>query len=239
MLGVEFWTSTAAAASTLPQGLAIDPDSKGRLTAIFFDWQFSAAGEEYLNPLRSQYREFLLLVDAMWNDMKVAWCPYIFVDNDASLARGWIQGFPKKMGLIAQTRTFGVPGIAAPVLGPGGRFGASASAAGRRLAEAEVVLEAPMADSSVFARPIVNLRYFPQLVAGKHQEPAVKELVMAVLDELHIDKAWVGKGSLTLPVVPGDEISDLAPIRVGMGFRASISYTVRDQRVLADLRRSQ
>lgn len=46
--------------------------------------------------------------------MPVAWCPYIYVDNDQALARGWIQGFPKKLGTVAQTRTFTVANQAAP-----------------------------------------------------------------------------------------------------------------------------
>jgi acetoacetate decarboxylase len=104
------------------------------------------------------------------------------------------------------------------------------------LAEAEVTLEKPLVDGSALFRPTVNLRYFPRLTAGKHQEPAVNELVMSVLDDLKIDNAWTGKGRLTLPDAPGEEIADLAPERIGPGFRASLSYTVRDLRVLADLR---
>jgi acetoacetate decarboxylase len=189
-----------------------------------------------LDPARYQYREFMILVNAVWNETKVAWCPYIFVDNDAALARGWIRGFPKKMGSIAQTRTIGAPSPAAPVVGPGSRFAASASAAGRRLAEAEVALEKPLGDTSALFRPIVNLRYFPRLAAGKHQEPAVNELVMSVLEDLKINNAWAGKGRLTLPAARGEEVADLVPDRIGVGFRASLSYTVKDLRVLADLR---
>jgi hypothetical protein len=236
MLGVEFWTSPRAAAATLPDGLTIDPDGKGRAAALFFDWQFSGSNEEYLDPARYQYREFMILVNALWNETKVAWCPYIFVDNDAALARGWIQGFPKKMGLIAQTRTIGLPSPAAPSVGPGGRFAASASAAGRRLVEAEVTLETPLSDGSALFRPIVNLRYFPRLTAGRHYEPAVNELVMSLLHDLKIHNAWAGKARLTLPDAPREEIADLAPERIGIGFRASLSYTVKDLRVLTDLR---
>jgi len=70
-------------------------------------WQFTAQDDEYLEPARYQYREAFILVDAMYRDEPVMWCPYIYVDNDAALARGWTQGFPKKMGSIFQTRSFG------------------------------------------------------------------------------------------------------------------------------------
>jgi hypothetical protein len=48
-------------------------------------------------------------------------------------ARGWIQGFPKKLGTLSQTRTFTVANQAAPALAPGGRLAATVSAAGCRL----------------------------------------------------------------------------------------------------------
>jgi acetoacetate decarboxylase len=35
---------------------------------------------------------------------KVVRVPYIWVDNDLSFARGHIQGFPKKLGVISVTR---------------------------------------------------------------------------------------------------------------------------------------
>ncbi|MEV6766407.1 hypothetical protein AB0N16_38445 [Streptomyces sp. NPDC051105] len=31
----------------------------------------------------------MLLVDARFGDEPVPWCPYIYVDNDLALARGW------------------------------------------------------------------------------------------------------------------------------------------------------
>ena len=90
---------------------------------MFLDWQFTAQDDEYLEPARYQYREAFILVDAMYRDEPVMWCPYIYVDNDAALARGWTQGFPKKMGSIFQTRSFAALGPAAAPVASGGRFG--------------------------------------------------------------------------------------------------------------------
>src|SRR5882672_810380 len=93
-VGVEFWTDGDATAATLPNGLSRDPKSNGRAVMMFLDWQFTAQDDEYLEPARYQYREAFILVDAMYRDEPVMWCPYIYVDNDAALARGWTQGFP-------------------------------------------------------------------------------------------------------------------------------------------------
>lgn len=233
IVGVEFWTSPQAANASLPTGLKPDPTSAGHGYALFIDWQFSGDHEEYLDPVRSQYGEFLVLMDAVWQNTPVAWCPFIYVDNDAALARGWVQGFPKKLGAIHQTRAFAVNSQAGPVVGPGGKFAATMSASGRRLAEAKVKLEQPSPTLPALSRPIVNLRHFPRLTAGQHDNPAVHELTMSVLDTPQVANTWTGAGGeLTFLPAPGEELADLAPQRTGIGFRGSLSYTVTDLRIL-------
>ena len=54
--------------------------------------------------------------------------PYIWVDRDFALTRGWIQGFPKKLGSIWVTRSFGLGGPADPGMEPGARFGVTCAA---------------------------------------------------------------------------------------------------------------
>ena len=134
---------------------------------MFLDWQFTAQDDEFLDPARYQYREAFVLLDAVYRDMPVMWCPYIYVDNDAALARGWTQGFPKKMGSIFQTRSFAAASAAAAPVVPGGRFGASLSAHGERLAEACITLRKPIENGlSLLSRPTVLLRYFPETSRG-------------------------------------------------------------------------
>ena len=67
---------------------------------LFIDRHFTRVQDEYLDPARYPYREFPLLSGARYGDRRVAWWPYIFVDNDAALARGWIQGFPKRLASV-------------------------------------------------------------------------------------------------------------------------------------------
>src|ERR1700692_977819 len=123
VVGVEFWTDADAAAATLPNGRSPHPTSSGHAVMMFLDWQFTAQDDAYLDPARYQYREAFILVDAMYRDRPVMWCPYIYVDNDAALARGWTQGFPKKMGSIFQTRSYAAAGPAAAPVAPGARVG--------------------------------------------------------------------------------------------------------------------
>ena len=233
VVAAEFWTEPATAAATLPEGLTPDPETNGHGIAMFIDWQYNGSHDEYLDPVRSQYREFFVLLDARWQDTAVAWCPYIYVDNDHALARGWVQGFPKKIGSVSQTRAFSGPSNAAPSLAPGGRFAAAVSTAGYRLADVLVTLQEPVPDVSVLkSRPTVNLRHFPQLAADRQDKPAVHELVMALFDDETITDAWVGTSELEFPEARGEELHDLAPVRTGAGLRFELAYTVTDLRTL-------
>jgi hypothetical protein len=238
VVGIEFWADPTAAAATLPSGLSPDPKSNGHAVMMFLDWQFTAQDDELLDPARYQYREAFVLLDAMYRDTAVMWCPYIYVDNDAALARGWTQGFPKKMGSIFQTRTFAAASPAAAPIVPGGRFGASLSAHGQRLAEACITLRKPVENGlSLLSRPTVLLRYFPRLGAGYQDKPAVNELAMSITDNLTVADAWVGEGELNIPDAQGEELHALAPSRIVSGFRYSLAYSVTDLRILEDHRR--
>jgi acetoacetate decarboxylase len=236
VVGVEYWADPAATAALLPPGLTPDPKTNGHAVLMFLDWQFTAQNDELLDPARYQYREAFVLIDAMWRDTPVAFCPYIYVDNDAALARGWAQGFPKRIGSVFQTRSFAAPSAAAAPLARGSRFAGSLSAHGVRLAEARVTLQQPEREiGKIFNRPTVNLRYFPQLAAEVQDKPAVNELVMSLTDDLRIVELWTGQGEVNLPEAAGEELHALQPLRTGLGFRCSMSYSVTDLRMLERL----
>jgi hypothetical protein len=115
------------------------------------------------------------------------------VDNDAALARGWAQGFPKKLGSVYQTRSFAAPSPAAAPLAKGSRFGASLAAHGERLATARIQLEEKVGDpAKIFNRETVMRRYFPQLAAGHQDKPAVDELTLSLTDNLALVDVWAG-----------------------------------------------
>lgn len=237
-LNIEFWAEPSAVAALLPPGLDPDRAANGHASGSFYDWQFSGNDEEYLDPARYQYREFFILLDALFQGKPVSYCPYIFVDNDAALARGWAQGYPKRIAQVFQTRYHAATGKAAPPLAPGSKFAGSLTCAGQRLAEGRVTLKEPVKDTSrLIERPVLGLLHFPRLAADKQDQPAVHEIVENVPHDVKIEQAWVGEGTLTFPVCRGEEVSDLAPVRCGKGLRASLSYVVDDLKTLKDLRR--
>jgi len=232
-IAIEYWANQDAIQALLPPGLSADPQSKGRAFFWFLDWQFTGSNDELTDPARYQYREAFVLVEAVFDGKPVNYCPFIFVNNDAALARGWAQGFPKKSGSVFQTRTFSAPSAAAAPLARGSRFGASVAAHGERLATARIQLEEKVADpSSVFNRPTVMRRYFPQLTAGRQNKPAVDELTMSLTDDLAIVDVWTGTAELQIPEVHGEDMHLVAPLRVGRGYRLGMGYSVTDLRIL-------
>jgi acetoacetate decarboxylase len=229
-LVIEYWADPDAVASVLPAGLEPYPDDPGRAAALFVDWQSrSEEGGELVDPSRSQYKEFFLVVNATLDGEHVTTCPFIWVDRDFALARGWIQGFPKKLGSIWITRTFGVESAADPGVGPGSTFGGTCAAYERRLAEGTVTLER-ISDAGPTHNdpPLVNVRYFPRLEAGRHDDPSVHELVRARSRDRAASVIWEGSASLELTGAAHEEHAALSPVRVGRGFRFTFAYTVDD-----------
>ncbi len=232
-IAIEYWTDQTAIEALLPPGLTTDKKSAGRAFFWFLDWQFTGSNDELTDPARYQYREAFVLVEPIFDNMPVNYCPYIFVDNDAALARGWAQGFPKKLGSIYQTRSFSAPSLAAAPLAKGSRFGASVAAHGERLATARIQLEEKVANpTTVFNRPTTMRRYFPQLTAGHHEKPAVDELTLSVTDDLAIVDVWAGSAELQIPEVAGEDMHFIAPRRIGRGYRLGMAYSVTDLRIL-------
>jgi len=234
-MAIEYWADPKALADVLPPGVTLDEASRGRAFFWFLDWQFTGSNDELTDPARYQYREAFVMVEAVFDGKPVNYCPYIFVDNDAAMARGLAQGYPKKYGAVFQTRTFAAPSAAAAPLAAGSRFGASLSAHGERLATARIQLEESVDDpATVFHRPSVMRRYFPQLSKPGRSRPPVNELTLSLTDDLTIVDVWAGTAELRLPEVDGEEMHLLAPLRVGRGYRLGMSYSVTDLRILKD-----
>ena len=151
--------------------------------------------------------------------------------------RGLVQGWPKQIGSTWVTRHYDLPSKATPVLGPGGKFGATLAAKDHRLAEARITLQEQTKSlpNPGFARA-VNTRYFPELAAGKHDQPAVHELVQLKSRDVQISPVWKGDASLKIFDHPYIELPDLRPTKVLAGYQFSFALTVDDLVPLKDLK---
>jgi acetoacetate decarboxylase len=230
-LVIEYWADPDAVAAVLPEGLTPFADDPGRCAALFVDWQScSDSGEELLDPVRGQYKEFFVVANAMLGSEHVTTCPYIWVDRDFALIRGWIQGFPKKLGEVHMTRSFGLDCKA-----EGRVFAGTLTAHGHLLAAGSVTPERISESGPTHNDPpLINHRHFPRLAADRWQDPAVDELVRARSSDRSISAIHEGPATLRLHEAPGEEHAALAPLRVGKGFRFQFAYTVDDLETLGN-----
>ncbi|MFJ2441500.1 MULTISPECIES: acetoacetate decarboxylase family protein [unclassified Streptomyces] len=236
---IEAWADPAVIEALLPPGLTLHPEERGLLTVSFVEWQACTdSGGELLDPVRAQYRECIVLASVLYEGAPMHYCPYIIVDQDTSLARGWALGYPKKIGSVWVTRSMGVASVASPALGAGGVFAGTVAVKDRRIAEGHVRLTGPADGSAVTfgSRPIVALRHFPSMFEGRHDRPAVFELVRLQAENVQAGPVWEGDGSLTVHDSPTETLSGLQPTRVGRGWRYSIAMTNRHNHFLRDLR---
>jgi len=122
-LAVSFDADENKIVQFLPEGLELESN---KCSVFFADWQaVSDNVDEYLDPVRSQYKETIVLVSAKFEGTPVSYCPFIWVDQDISLIRGMFQGWPKQMGTTWMTRAYDLPSKAAPVVGKGGKTGST------------------------------------------------------------------------------------------------------------------
>ena len=235
ILAVEYEADPRAVQSFLPPGLDFH---SARCAVYFVEWQAaSESGEEYLDPVRSQYRETLFVISASYEGRPYAYCPFIWVDQDVALMRGFIQGWPKQIGSTWITRSYDLPSKAGPVVGPGGRFGATLAVKDRRLVEAVVTLrdETTQMPSPSLAGAFL-VRHFPELAAGRHDSPAVHELVQLRSRDVKLSPIWKGEAALQIFDHPYLELPDLRPVTVLAGYRFTSSMITDDIVFVRDLK---
>jgi acetoacetate decarboxylase len=222
VIAAEFCADPEAVARIMPAGFDAHPDGAGAV--LFCDWVSSADTNERLliEPGSSQYKEVVVGFHATWQGRPVLRVPYIWVDNDVSLVRGLIQGFPKKLGAIAMTREVALGRGARKRVGD--RFFGHASANGERRASISVNIEetGPILPSYLTA-PMIHTRLWPAIDAVA---PAVYEYHEADTQGQELGPVYAGTASVEFGASVLDELAELKPISIGRGFVHSLAYSV-------------
>ncbi|MER7213424.1 MULTISPECIES: enduracididine biosynthesis enzyme MppR [Streptosporangium] len=220
---VDYRVDPDAAAGFLPPELTLGPDP-GAAAAVFAEWQWcSDDGAELADPGRCGFTEFLILIACAYRGRRLARCPYAWVDKAVPLVRGWIQGMPKQFGEVHQIRPVRV-GRAGPRLAPGGRFDATLSSGGRRVAEASVTVESTAAEPPLLHTvPLVHTRFFP---AWLPSEEPLSQLVVSEVSGVEFSELWTGRATLSFPDVASSDLAALAPVEVGNGYVFSYAETL-------------
>ena len=224
VLTIEYRDGSRSRGRAPSEGVDPADEDPGAVAIVWADWQScSDSGEELLDPVRSQYKECFVVVRCRYGGETYSRCVYIWVDKDFALARGWYQGYPKKLGSIWMTRPVSV-GRAGPRLGPGGAFGATLQANDRRLAEARLTLTGESETGGfVNALPMLHSRWMPSIEKGA--EDSMAELVTMRSRDVEIGSAFTGDADIRLFEAPGEELAALEPREVIAGYWRQVGAT--------------
>ncbi len=226
MLTIEYRTDPAAVAELLPPPLEPAPEDPGAVAIIWADWQScSDSFAELLDPVRAQYMETFVVVRCSYRGEVYSRCVYIWVDKDFAMVRGHHQGYPKKLGELHLTRPVTV-GKAGPRLAPGGRFGATCSAYGRRLIEATFTITGPAETAGfVNSHPMLHHRFFPTIESDGTD--SLHELVTMRGYDTETGPCWAGDATLTLYDAPTEELDRLRPLEMIGGYWREVGTSWR------------
>jgi Acetoacetate decarboxylase (ADC) len=218
LLNVEFECDRERAAAFVPARLGA---ATGRGAVHFAEWQATTDGSELLDPIHSQYHETIVVLELeRAGGDAVNFCPFIYVDQDASMLRGQIQGWPKKMGSTWLTRSLPLDHPAAAPLRAGTRLGASLAVKDRRLVEARLELTGRTAEPLGFlARPTYGTVGWADLTRPE-RPPDLRHLRSVVTER--VAPAWHdATAELAFLDVPREELVDL---RLRSATRASAGW---------------
>ncbi len=187
----------------------------------------------YRQPEATQYGEAIVTVPCQYRGEAGVYLPFIWTDHDWSMLRGWLNGWPKKVGAIRMTRLHPLhPKL--PPLGPGARLGGVLSRHGERILFAGVTLDGP-------ARPedlprlgtYFGVRYLPSVDPAA--PPSVHELVRVQTTGRVVTDVWKGTGELRFYDAENEELGPLAPRRIESAFFFRSGWTNPGGAVVARL----
>ncbi|KQW27367.1 acetoacetate decarboxylase family protein [Acidovorax sp. Root402] len=198
----------------------------GRGTVHFADWQACTDGHELLDPVIAQYRETIVVLEIERSDGTLCnYCPAIWVDQDISLVRGLLQGWPKKIGSTWLTRSLPLDHPAAAPLRVGSQLGASLAVKDRRLFEAEARLTGePGRPLGFLQYPTIGAVGWPDL-----RKPEQLPSPVLVVPEIsaRVGEGWhAATASLRVFAHPGEEMDLLGNVQTEDASAGWIGITV-------------
>lgn len=221
-LAVDFQADADRLAEHFPAG--IEPIGDGSASVVFADWSSRSEADPRLqDPARGQHREAYVVGYGIYRDRKVARVLAIWVDNDLSMVRGHIQGFPKRLGLIHMTNEVDV-GTGGSYRAPGHRFLGSCSMLGRAEVDASITLSEEFDGYPAgVSTPLLHTRYWPSVSSGV---PDVDELSFGTLQDFSLRRVYSGQGAIKFHSTPYSDLENWRPVEVGTAYYGSIGFSI-------------
>jgi acetoacetate decarboxylase len=231
VMQIIFKTDEARARELIPPPLEMGPEP-GHAILWFVEWvSVSESNPDlcFINPERSIYRECLVMVQCSFNKEPGYIVPYIWVDNDFTLMRGFIQGFPKKLGRIYQTRLHDLNPRTGG-LRAGAKLKGICQTHGEKIAEGSLLLTRQADPLELPGVKFYLMRHFPDI--ENPSKPLVHELVVSEVRDVRMDNIWAGDSDLAFFSSALEEVDALAPVELKGGFFHRMGLTITGGKVI-------
>ncbi len=219
------------AAAFIPPPLEMGPNP-GQGVVGFAEWVSVSETRPdfaFINPAKAIYRECFVALDCQYKGESGAFVSYMWVDNDYPLARGFIQGFPKKLGRIFVTR---LHDLNSKVGGRqvGAKVKGICDVSAQRIIECSMTFTRSSQPSEIPSGKIYLMRHLPSI--EDPTRPAVHELTVLTVPDVRIKDAWSGKAEIKFFESPFEEVADLGPVEARGAFFCAQGMTFSGGKVI-------
>jgi acetoacetate decarboxylase len=231
VMHLTFRTDEKKVRALLPQPLEMGP-KPGEGVVWFVEWVSASDATpdlSFINPERSIYRECIVMVSCQFDGVPGYYVPYIWVDNDFTLMRGFIQGFPKKLGRVHITKLHELT----PKVGgrkAGARIKGICVSHEERIVEGSMVFRRQIAPEEVPPVKFYLMRHIPDI--ANPEKPLAHDITVSTFAEVKVADPWVGDGEIRFMPSVFEEVADLLPIETMDSFFFSIGLTITGGKVL-------
>ncbi|BBL46983.1 MULTISPECIES: acetoacetate decarboxylase family protein [Metallosphaera] len=189
----------------------------------------------YQEPDLVQYMEGAIGLKVEYKGKNYLYFPYMWVDKDWALVRGWLDGYPKKIANIRMTKLHPLlPKYNRPETGL--KMGGYVTRGGGVMLRLRVELE-EKTDSLPLKNfgPFINVRRFASRGEG---EDDVYEIVSRLRDESRYGEIWKGTAEVELGGYVNDEVNVISVDQIYGGYYYTLYFRVT-KTVLLDKVRGQ
>ena len=231
VMHLNFISDPEKAKALIPPPLEAGPNP-GEGAVWFVEW-VSVSDQNpdlsFVNPERSIYRECIVMLRCLFQGEPGYYVPYIWVDNDFTLMRGFIQGFPKKLGRVHITKLHPLT----PKVGGrkvGARIKGICVSHEERIVEGSLVFTRKAGEDEAPAVRFYLMRHFPDF--ENPDRPLVHDITMSLVSNVKVEDVWAGDADIQFMPSPFEEAADLGPVKATGGFSFSIGLTISGGKVL-------
>jgi len=226
-----FRTSEERAREIIPPPLEMGPEP-GKGIVWFVEWESVSESNPdlaFVNPERAVYQECLVMIQCGYKGETGYIVPYIWVDNDFTLMRGYIQGFPKKLCRIHRTKLYDLNPKTS-----GRRIGAKmkgiCEAHGERIIEGSLIFNRQAEPAELPSIRFYLMRHFPDI--EDPTKPIVHELAISQVSNVAVANIWAGDVDLRFFESAVEEVALLSPIETLGGFFHSMGLTISGGKII-------